>query len=124
MPDIYLDPSQDLAVKTKVNSQQNVGYSISINDAKGKQLEIYSGNLGQNQDTAIIPLKSKAGKYGGCFINGIIDIADPNGEGNTYKINFSVVQNSSELTPIISMQGKTQDETVTRYPQFHINIPL
>lgn len=122
MADISISPRQGkLSVKIEVKSLQVVGYSGQLIGPDQKLAAEFDGSLGATTDFSINSLGVSPDKCIGGFINVIVEIADPLGADQDYNIVISTLQEDVLLQPVISLTGKTTSESVTRFPQFHIN---
>jgi hypothetical protein len=122
MSDIFIDPNGGpLSVKIKVKSLQDVGYDLMFVNNKQNVLADFDGSLSPTADFAINKINNPASECVDGFMNGALEIGDPKGAGNDYDVIISIQQDGNELHPPIEMKGKTTDDEVSLFPQFHIN---
>jgi hypothetical protein len=122
MVEINIDPAKGpLSYKIESKSLQVIGYDVQLIDVNHNSLTEFNGTLGTTTDNVLLAIGITPDKCIDGFLSAVIEIADPVGAGNNYEVDVSVFQAGVQLTPTISLTGKTTDDEVSRYPTFHIN---
>ena len=121
MSTIAINPNNGtISIKVKVNSLQEVSFSMNIYAPDGSTiLERYTGNS-QTANPFVMALPNNPSGYIGDYVAGTIKIFDPQGEGNNYDIEIAIVQDNTDLQPIITLTGTTTTGIVSHQTIFHL----
>ena len=121
MSDISINQtSGQISIKLKVNSMQQVSFTITIYAPDGNTvLEHYTGSS-QIANPFIIQLPNTPSSYVNDYVAGTIKLFDPAGAGNNYDIEISLIQNGQDINPVISLQGTTISGILSLQTIYHI----
>jgi hypothetical protein len=121
MSSISINPNNGtISIKVKVNSMQVVSFSMTVYAPDGSTvLEYYTGDS-QIANPYVIALQNNPSGYIGDYVAGTIKIFDPQGGGNNFDIEVAIVQDNTDLQPIISLTGTTTSGIISHQTIFHL----
>lgn len=121
MKNIFVDPSKSkIACKITPLSLHVIGFEIQVIDSdQNTILENYTGKTSSGAVT--VSLTHPPAYYKGKYISGTFTLISPDGSDYDYNMKFSILTDYIEISPYITISGKTSGGQDTIISTFNVS---